>query len=130
MLLPLRLILDVSIKMLFALTYAPVTGFCLVASISVVTGICLHCYDTCSQRVLVLHNYEGDIICGFDFQKHLEICKVELVPCRRDECTDTPKREDFKSHVEKLCKWRPINCDYCSEEIVSCKIEVSGSFSK
>ena len=82
------------------------------------------------QRVEVLDCCEGDIMCGFDFQKHLETCKVGLIPCGRDECTETPKREDFKSHVEKLCKWRRINCDYCSEEIVLCKIEVSGSFSK
>ena len=63
----------------------------------------------------------------FTFQKHLETCKNELVPCDRHQCTDKLMREEFKIHMEKLCKWREINCDYCSQQIFACRTEVSAT---
>ena len=66
-------------------------------------------------------------VIGFIFQRHLDTCKREPIPCTKKKCTEKPLREYFDWHLLHQCEWRMVNCEYCDGEIVACELEVGSS---
>ena len=49
---------------------------------------------------------------------HVASCKFNPVPCSNDQCDEIISRRDKEIHESKVCDFRPVKCDYCSETVV------------
>ena len=49
---------------------------------------------------------------------HVASCEFNPVPCSNDECDEIISRRDKEIHESKVCDFRPVKCDYCSETVV------------
>ena len=49
---------------------------------------------------------------------HVASCEFNSVPCSNDQCDKIISRRDKKVHESKVCDFRPVKCDYCSETVV------------
>ena len=49
---------------------------------------------------------------------HLARCEFNPVPCSNDQCDEIISRRDKEIHESKVCDFRPVKCDYCSETVV------------
>ena len=49
---------------------------------------------------------------------HVASCEFNPVPCSNDQCDKIISRRDKEVHESKVCDFRPVKCDYCSETVV------------
>ena len=49
---------------------------------------------------------------------HLASCEFNPVPCSNDQCDEIISRLDKEIHESKVCDFRPVECDYCSETVL------------
>ena len=49
---------------------------------------------------------------------HVASCEFNPVPCSNDQCDEIISRRDKEVHESKVCDFRPVECDYCSETVV------------
>ena len=49
---------------------------------------------------------------------HVASCEFNPVPCSNDQCDKIISRRDKEIHESKVCDFRPVECDYCSETVV------------
>ena len=49
---------------------------------------------------------------------HVASCEFNPVPCSNDQCDKIISRRDKEIHESKVCNFRPVECDYCSETVV------------
>ena len=49
---------------------------------------------------------------------HVASCEFNPVPCSNDQCDKIISRRDKEIHESKVCDFRPVKCDYCSETVV------------
>ena len=49
---------------------------------------------------------------------HVASCEFNPVPCSNDQCDEIISRRDKEVHESKVCDFRPVKCDYCSETVV------------
>ena len=49
---------------------------------------------------------------------HVARCEFNPVPCSNDQCDEIISRRDKEIHESKVCDFRPVKCDYCSETVV------------
>ena len=49
---------------------------------------------------------------------HVASCEFNPVPCSNDQCDEIISRRDKEIHESKVCDFRPVKCDYCSETVV------------
>ena len=49
---------------------------------------------------------------------HVASCEFNPVPCSNDQCDEIISRRDKEVHESKVCDFRPVKCDHCSETVV------------
>ena len=49
---------------------------------------------------------------------HVASCEFNPVPCSNDQCDEIISRRDKEVHESKVCDFRLVKCDYCSETVV------------
>ena len=49
---------------------------------------------------------------------HVASCEFNPVACSNDQCDEIISRRDREIHESKVCDFRPVKCDYCSEAVV------------
>ena len=49
---------------------------------------------------------------------HVASCEFNPVACSNDQCDEIISRRDREIHESKVCDFRPVKCDYCSETVV------------
>ena len=78
-----------------------------------------HTSNQCSRRPRQCHKCTNLVLYD-DREAHRESCPAEQVPCP-SQCGAILQRRHIKSHLEKDCPQRMINCRQCGAEIVCCK---------
>ena len=60
----------------------------------------------------------------FDYINHIENCEYRLYHCTNNGCTCEGFLDEIKYHSNEECKFRIVNCHYCSKQIKARDCEV------